>query len=132
MGTGFAMLFALIFLGNYLSEATGQGAFMGVGIILGFVGMICAWYILPRVAPWTATASTTHSGQRVHKPSRPPIPQDVKRTVYARDGGACVQCGSSQQIEFDHIIPYSKGGADSVNNLQILCRRCNRSKGANI
>jgi len=64
--------------------------------------------------------------------SRPPIPQGVKKAVWARDGGRCVYCGDASNLEFDHVIPYSKGGADSVENLQILCRRCNRSKGANI
>jgi len=35
-------------------------------------------------------------------------------------------------FEIDHIIPVIKGGTDDKNNLALLCRKCNRSKGANI
>jgi 5-methylcytosine-specific restriction endonuclease McrA len=57
------------------------------------------------------------------------IPHDIKVAVWNRDGGACVQCRATDYLEFDHIIPYSKGGANSVNNVQLLCRRCNLVKG---
>lgn len=60
------------------------------------------------------------------------IPQDVKAQVWQRDGGACVECGDGHYLEFDHIIPLSRGGATSATNLQILCRGCNRAKGARI
>lgn len=56
------------------------------------------------------------------------IPQDVKTAVYQRDGGKCVECGAADYLEFDHVIPFSRGGASSVENLQLLCRRCNQSK----
>jgi hypothetical protein len=57
------------------------------------------------------------------------IAQHVKQAVWHRDQGKCVQCGSASYLEFDHIIPFSKGGASSVNNVQLLCRKCNLSKG---
>ncbi|WP_035920608.1 TerD family protein [Frankia sp. QA3] len=60
------------------------------------------------------------------------IPQAVKAEVWQRDGGACVQCQATEYLEFDHVIPHSRGGATSVNNLQLLCRRCNQEKGARI
>ncbi|MEU1953160.1 TerD family protein [Nocardia rhamnosiphila] len=60
------------------------------------------------------------------------IPQEVKAEVWQRDGGRCVECGDSHYLEFDHVIPLSRGGATSAANLQILCRGCNRTKGANI
>ncbi|MFC9895335.1 TerD family protein [Nocardia sp. NPDC127579] len=60
------------------------------------------------------------------------IPQEVKAEVWQRDGGRCVECGSSHYLEFDHVIPLSRGGATSASNLQILCRSCNRVKGARI
>jgi len=56
------------------------------------------------------------------------IPQDVKQLVWQRDGGKCVQCGAPDYLEFDHIIPVSKGGANTVPNVQLLCRRCNLKK----
>ncbi|HLG16812.1 MAG TPA: HNH endonuclease signature motif containing protein [Blastocatellia bacterium] len=56
------------------------------------------------------------------------IPHDVKIAVWNRDGGCCVQCRAQDYLEFDHIIPFSKGGASTVNNVQLLCRRCNLSK----
>ncbi len=60
------------------------------------------------------------------------IPQDVKTAVWQRDRGACVQCGATDYLEFDHIIPHSKGGANSVNNVQLLCRKCNADKSDRI
>lgn len=56
------------------------------------------------------------------------IPQDVKTVVWQRDGGRCVACGARDYLEFDHIIPYAKGGANTVDNVQLLCRRCNLNK----
>jgi hypothetical protein len=56
------------------------------------------------------------------------IPQDVKTAVWQRDQGKCVQCKATDYLEYDHIIPHSKGGASSVNNVQLLCRRCNLAK----
>jgi hypothetical protein len=58
------------------------------------------------------------------------IPQDVKIAVAARDGGRCRQCGSTADLHFDHVIPWSKGGANTVANIQLLCGQCNRRKGA--
>ena len=63
---------------------------------------------------------------------RKPIKQKIKDQVWNRDGGRCVYCGSNKNIEYDHIVPWSKGGADTYRNLQLLCETCNRSKGADI
>lgn len=56
------------------------------------------------------------------------VPHHVKAEVWSRDGGRCVQCGATEFLELDHIIPYSQGGATSVKNLQLLCRPCNQEK----
>ncbi len=60
------------------------------------------------------------------------IPDSVKREVWARDGGRCVRCGATEYLEFDHIIPHSSGGANTVLNVQILCRKCNLLKSDRI
>lgn len=52
----------------------------------------------------------------------------VKRSVWARDKGKCVLCGSTERIEYDHKIPVSRGGSSTVDNVQLLCRPCNRAK----
>lgn len=59
---------------------------------------------------------------------RVPIPPELARTVFERDGHECLECGSSEDLQFDHIIPVALGGATSPENLQILCGDCNRSK----
>jgi tetratricopeptide (TPR) repeat protein len=64
--------------------------------------------------------------------SREPIPEQVRHAVWRRDDGRCVQCGSQENLEYDHIIPLSRGGANTERNLQLLCERCNRSKGATV
>lgn len=56
------------------------------------------------------------------------IPVSVKKIVYTRDRGACQCCGSSQDLEYDHVTPYSCGGTSTVSNIQLLCFTCNRSK----
>lgn len=63
---------------------------------------------------------------------RQPIPNSVKLLVWSRDGGKCINCGSEINLEFDHIIPISKGGSNTEKNLQLLCVTCNRSKGGNL
>ena len=63
---------------------------------------------------------------------RTPIPKDVVDAVWNRDSGSCVYCGSSEKLHIDHIIPFSKGGDDSLENLQILCQRCNLEKSNKI
>ncbi len=61
------------------------------------------------------------------------IPSPVKLEVWKRDGGKCVLCDSVENLHFDHIIPWSRGGAsDTVENVQLLCGRHNIQKGARI
>lgn len=61
------------------------------------------------------------------------IPTSVKLEVWKRDGGKCVQCGASDELHFDHIVPFSKGGtSNSADNVQLLCARHNLEKSANI
>lgn len=61
------------------------------------------------------------------------IPTDVKREVWKRDGGKCVMCQANDNLHFDHIIPYSKGGAsDTKDNIQLLCGRHNIQKSNKI
>jgi hypothetical protein len=56
------------------------------------------------------------------------IPDDVRREVWDRDGGRCVRCEATDYLEFDHIIPHARGGANTVGNVQLLCRKCNNLK----
>lgn len=66
------------------------------------------------------------------EPKRPPIPREIVDAVYKRDGGRCVYCGSTQNLQLDHIIPFSKGGATTLENMQLLCQKCNVEKSNKI
>lgn len=73
------------------------------------------------------------SGELFGEPAkRPPIPRDVVDAVYRRDGARCVYCGSTENLQLDHIIPFSKGGATTLENLQLLCQKCNLEKSNKI
>ena len=56
------------------------------------------------------------------------VSQTTKKIVFSRDGGTCQCCGSYNNLEYDHIIPYSCGGSSEASNIQLLCLKCNRSK----
>jgi 5-methylcytosine-specific restriction endonuclease McrA len=75
---------------------------------------------------------TVALGQAPPAPRRESISRDVRRAVWERDGGVCVQCGDTFELQFDHIIPVAFGGATTPANLQVLCGPCNRTKGAEV
>ncbi|HWY62009.1 MAG TPA: HNH endonuclease [Rhizomicrobium sp.] len=57
------------------------------------------------------------------------IPSAVKQEVWLRDEGKCTLCNSPDELHFDHIIPYAKGGSSLVaSNIQLLCARHNLGK----
>ncbi len=57
------------------------------------------------------------------------IPTSVKLTVWKRDGGKCVICGATDELHFDHDLPWSKGGTSiTAENVQLLCARHNLQK----
>jgi hypothetical protein len=62
-------------------------------------------------------------------PKREQIPDDVKLLVWTRDGGACVRCGATSNLHFDHEIPLAKGGGNHAENIRLLCETCNLKKG---
>ncbi len=66
------------------------------------------------------------------RPTRAPIPTELRRAVFERDGGRCVECGGAFDLQYDHILPVAHGGATTLQNLQLLCADCNRRKSDSI
>lgn len=61
------------------------------------------------------------------------IPTTVKVKVWERDRGCCVRCGSTENLHYDHDLPYSKGGTSLTDkNIRLLCAKCNLSKSDKI
>ena len=61
------------------------------------------------------------------------IPTQVKLEVWKRDHGKCVICGATDELHFDHIIPFSRGGTSlTADNIQLLCARHNLEKSDSI
>lgn len=73
----------------------------------------------------------SESSQEI-KFNRPRISEEVRIAVWRRDEGKCVRCGSRENLEYDHIIPISQGGSNTVRNIELLCEKCNRTKSNNI
>lgn len=63
------------------------------------------------------------------------IPAAIRRLVWDRDRGACVECGrhaDDVEIHVDHRYPHSRGGSNKPDNLQLLCRDHNLHKAARV
>ena len=73
--------------------------------------------------PFTETSASRNISRR--------IPRTVFLRVVRRDNYTCQQCGkhlSDDEIEIDHVIPWTAGGSSDEPNLRTLCRKCNRKK----
>jgi len=57
------------------------------------------------------------------------IPLKIRKEILNKYKNKCVNCGSGENLEIDHIKPLSKGGTNDFDNLQILCKECNVKKG---
>jgi 5-methylcytosine-specific restriction endonuclease McrA len=71
-------------------------------------------------------------GPRDSAMQRTHISVEIRKYVFERDGGRCVNCDSKNELQTDHIIPLKLGGSSEPENLQILCAPCNRRKGASL
>lgn len=60
---------------------------------------------------------------------RPHVPTALRIAVYERDGYRCVTCGTDENLTLDHVLAWSKGGPDTYENFQTMCRPCNSRKG---
>lgn len=60
-----------------------------------------------------------------HKAMPTEVDEAVKAEVIARDGGACLACGTTRNLQVDHIVPVYHGGSNEPGNLQTLCKQCN-------
>ena len=61
--------------------------------------------------------------------SKKKISSSLRWKVYERDGFKCVKCGVQKDLTLDHVIPESKGGLSTFENLQTMCKSHNSSKG---
>lgn len=80
------------------------------------------WEVTPR--GWTVR---DWAENQMHRP-RVPVTKFVRALVFARDGYACVECGSADALSIDHIIAWANGGTNDPDNLQTLCVPCNSRK----
>ena len=81
---------------------------------------------------FSAEPFTETKNRREHSRS---IPREVMLKVVRRDGQICQECNKpvrDDEVEFDHIIPFSKGGRSTVENLRLLHKDCNRKKKASL
>ena len=60
------------------------------------------------------------------------IPKSTKNFVLSRDNYTCQYCGANNDLHIDHIYPFSRGGGNTPDNLQVLCSACNLQKSDKI
>lgn len=94
-------------------------------VSLGLMG-IGFFFMVAGAVRWLSKAET------LKKPVRKSIESRVKMEVWRRDQGRCTECGTKERLEYDHIIPFSKGGSNTARNIQLLCEACNRKKSNKI
>lgn len=78
--------------------------------------------------PEITIASNANHRAKIHNAPGRLTKEDII-DIRDRYGWRCANCGSYDNVEFDHVKPLSEGGANTVDNLQLLCKSCNIRKG---
>jgi hypothetical protein len=124
------VLLVLAVLGGagVLTKPYGDAA-VGAVAVLVVLPMLVGILILEGVSYFSRGQRSSPTGPNVRPVHSRTIPQDVKVAVAVRDQGRCRICSSTQDLQYDHIIPYSHGGRSAdVDNIQLLCGYHNRLK----
>jgi 5-methylcytosine-specific restriction endonuclease McrA len=61
--------------------------------------------------------------------SRISLIKPARNVIYKRDGHKCQYCGSTKDLTIDHVVPRSRGGGDTWDNMVTCCSPCNSRKG---
>ena len=111
-------------------------AVLGAAVLLGYGGYrVRAHFFPPRPGTVRPPGIVTGAGETR---ARQPLSREVKAAAWQRDGGRCRHCGTTDaeatartgvHLHYDHIVPFSRNGTDTVNNIQLLCENCNLAKG---
>ncbi len=70
--------------------------------------------------------------EAITRVERAKVSNKLRFYIFDRDGNRCLKCGSTRNLEIDHIVPIAKGGKTRKDNLQTLCHRCNAEKGIRV
>lgn len=94
----------------------------------------CVWVSAKWFPPsaWLEIARTAQLDDYKETGSGRMISVQVRREVWRRDGGRCSECGSMERLEYDHLVPFSRGGSNTTRNVRLLCEPCNRRKATSI
>ncbi len=127
------------------NDAVGKLLILAIFLLIGSIGWVAdepgtlsAWVTLLVLlvivgvfgyAFFENSSAPAYSNPRSTSTTGRNFSTETKRLVWYRDDGTCQNCGyRGPDIHYDHIIPWSKGGASTIENCQLLCERCNRSK----
>jgi hypothetical protein len=114
---GLISAIAALLLGRWLLAQAGQALQKQRRPAAAAPAALAAQFALPAAAP---------------TPVRRSISERTRHEVWRRDQGRCVDCESRENLEFDHIIPVSRGGSNTTRNIELRCQVCNARKGARI
>ena len=102
------------------------------GMSMQEVGQMMMAVLMPGPLPHWATDKSPkprRNSGRLH----PFVWAQIKARVIERDGLICVYCGklvTHLTLHIDHVVPISRGGGNSMENLCVACKKCNLAKGA--
>ena len=96
-------------------------------VFLGRVDVVAQYDHVVRSPSFKMRLPSVISLREFVKQDRPPA--FTRFNVFLRDGFKCAYCGSPDDLTFDHVIPRSKGGRTSWDNIVAACSPCNLRKG---